>query len=543
MPATSAGGSPSPTAAGAGRPRRGARPGQCRLVRPAGPAGAAGHRRGRGRPGRRARVRRTCRPTAARPARPGGAPAGRSRSPAIPLHGRLRSERASTAVARRATRTGPAMARARRRRVALLPSTGPSAPALLIVLDVSRTVPGAQALPASAGRRGAGSYRRHRACGATPPARRALRFVAALPRARRRVRGVRAAIDAAAGARRRRWRANSAVPAGGGAASPPAGCSTPTCPAAGVAAPAGRRDRGGRGALGVLLYRPALAALAMSSRPRTAGRGSRSTVRARLEKLEPRGGRRRRSPPTLQSVLPAGSTPMPRRRRPAAGRAGAAQARLRPAASAARRAACWPARRRAHARRGSTSPARSRLFVGESGGRDLARPVRPALVIVARSANQAAARTELAVARGAARAAVPAHRSEFGSGAVPGLDGPPGGGVTAHQLPARLGLQLDYAVFDGLAVVIVHEPPRRSALIAHAAHALSDDAGLPGGARRTSGSRHLATLSRLQPAPQPRRADRTDARRARSTRCAPTSQGSARSVWRRRAGRPIRPRS
>jgi hypothetical protein len=96
----------------------------------------------------------------------------------------------------------------------------------------------------------------------------------------------------------------------------------------------------------------------------------------------------------------------------------------------------------------------------------------PALLIVARVRNQAAARTELAVLEGP----VTALFSPSGSagGQVPELADREVGGATVHEVGLGPGLQLDYAVTGGL--VIVSTSVAAIDEVAQRSRALADDA-------------------------------------------------------------------
>jgi hypothetical protein len=74
----------------------------------------------------------------------------------------------------------------------------------------------------------------------------------------------------------------------------------------------------------------------------------------------------------------------------------------------------------------------------------------PALLIVSRTANQAATQSELAQIEAPLTALFPAPSS--GPGQIPGLVRQVGG-VTVHEFGLGAGLRVDYAVFDGLVVV------------------------------------------------------------------------------------------
>jgi hypothetical protein len=75
----------------------------------------------------------------------------------------------------------------------------------------------------------------------------------------------------------------------------------------------------------------------------------------------------------------------------------------------------------------------------------------PALIIVTRTAHEAATTTQLANLELPLSQLFPAPES--GSGQVPQFADREVGGVTAHQLTLAPGLQLDYAVFRGLVVI------------------------------------------------------------------------------------------
>jgi Protein of unknown function (DUF3352) len=75
----------------------------------------------------------------------------------------------------------------------------------------------------------------------------------------------------------------------------------------------------------------------------------------------------------------------------------------------------------------------------------------PALIIVTRTAQEAATTTQLANLEVPLSQLFPAPTS--GSGQVPQFADRQVGGVTAHQLTLAPGLQLDYAVFHGLVVI------------------------------------------------------------------------------------------
>jgi hypothetical protein len=78
----------------------------------------------------------------------------------------------------------------------------------------------------------------------------------------------------------------------------------------------------------------------------------------------------------------------------------------------------------------------------------------PALVIIARTANPSAARAELATLEvPLAQVLTPAPSASSSSAVIPAFTDRQVDGVTVHQLPIASGLELDYAVFRNLVVV------------------------------------------------------------------------------------------
>jgi hypothetical protein len=86
------------------------------------------------------------------------------------------------------------------------------------------------------------------------------------------------------------------------------------------------------------------------------------------------------------------------------------------------------------------------LAPGHAGGA-------PALVIVARTGNQAATASELAQLEVPLAQLLSSVSSSANPGVIPSFTERQIDGVTAHQLPIAPGLELDYAVFRGLVVV------------------------------------------------------------------------------------------
>ncbi|MGB8877536.1 MAG: hypothetical protein WCD11_14515, partial [Solirubrobacteraceae bacterium] len=97
----------------------------------------------------------------------------------------------------------------------------------------------------------------------------------------------------------------------------------------------------------------------------------------------------------------------------------------------------------------------------------------PALLIVARVRNQAAAQGELASLEGPLTTLF-APSSGAAAGQVPELADTQVGGTTVHEVQLGPGLQVDYGVFDGLAVVSTSLQAIDG--VAQRSHALSDEA-------------------------------------------------------------------
>jgi len=153
--------------------------------------------------------------------------------------------------------------------------------------------------------------------------------------------------------------------------------------------------------------------------------------------------------PTLQSVLPAGSTLM----LDVAGLDHAAPQMLRAAATAGFAGNVAPLL--AHLGAALTAEGVNvhkidSIFSGETAVA-LSPGPSPSLLIVARTSNAAATRSELAGLEGPLTALFPAPAS--GPGQISGLADQQIGGVTVHELGLGPGLQVDYAVWNGLVVV------------------------------------------------------------------------------------------
>lgn len=347
--------------------------------------------------------------------------------------------------------------------LAVLPSTGASAPTLL-VLDVSDRAR-AQAFLSSVGAASAGNYDGVRLLAYPSGSEVALvgHYLVAGPSA-----GVRAAIDAARGR----------VPSLAGddayeraTASEPAGRVLDAyLPAAGVTRLLSARG-GVAGAIGLLLDRPGVVGSAISvsatsgSPPSLAQVLVHSVMSARAK---PGGST---FTPTLQTVLPTGSTLMLdvrdlRRVAPELLNAGALAgigANVGPLLD--RLGAALTAQ-------GVNVRSVLSVFDGETAVA-LSPGPSPALLIVARVRNQAAAQGELASLEGPLTTLF-APSSGAAAGQVPELADTQVGGTTVHEVQLGPGLQVDYGVFDGLAVVSTSLQAIDG--VAQRSHALSDEA-------------------------------------------------------------------
>jgi hypothetical protein len=174
--------------------------------------------------------------------------------------------------------------------------------------------------------------------------------------------------------------------------------------------------------------------------------------------------------PTLQSVLPAGSTLM----LDVDGLDRAGPQLLRAFATAGVAANVAPLLARlgtALAGQGVTArKVVSSIFGGETAVALSPGPT-PSLLIVARTSHQAATQNELARLEAPLTALFPAPTT--GPGQIPGLADQQVGGVTVHELGLGPGLQIDYAVSGGL--VVVSTSVRAIDEVASRSRALVDD--------------------------------------------------------------------
>jgi Protein of unknown function (DUF3352) len=219
------------------------------------------------------------------------------------------------------------------------------------------------------------------------------------------------------------------------------------------------------GAIGMLVDRPALLGAAISLSASSAG------ARVLVHSVLSSGATPTRSfRPTLQSVLPSGSTLM----LDVDGLGQTAPGLLRAMATAGIAGNVGPLLRRvgsALSTQGINVKRVVSLFDGETAVAISPEP-NPALLIVSRVRDQAAARSELATLEGP----VTALFSPAGSagGQVPELADRVIGGATVHEVGLGPGLQLDYAVFNGLVVVSTSLSAIDS--VSQRSHALAADA-------------------------------------------------------------------
>lgn len=208
--------------------------------------------------------------------------------------------------------------------------------------------------------------------------------------------------------------------------------------------------RGGLvGALGDLLYQPALQGVAIGVEP-TAG-GARVLIHSALDPtLQRLGSGQPTFTPTLQNVLPAGSLLM----LDVHGLDRAAPALLRAGTVGGVAAGVGQLLSRlggALGAEGVNLHAVTSLFSGETAVGVVPGAQSPTLVIVARARDQAQ------VLRQLAELEIPLSQlfqpPSAGPGSVPELGERSIDGVTDHQLSLTGGLELDYAVFHGLVVI------------------------------------------------------------------------------------------
>jgi Protein of unknown function (DUF3352) len=342
--------------------------------------------------------------------------------------------------------------------LAVLPGTGASAPTLL-VLDVSNRSR-AQAFLRTAAARPAGedvALVGH--------------YLVAGPTA-----GVQAAIEAARG--RAPSLADNAAYEHAAASEPAGRVLDAYVTPAGVERLLANRT-GVAGAIGLLLGRPGIVGTAISVS--AAANGAQVLVHSVMS-----ANRSAVSfTPTLQQVLPAGSTLMFDVR----GLDRVAPTLLKAGALAGIGANVGPLLSRLGAALTAQGVSVSRVlsvFDGETAVA-LSPGPSPALLIVSRVADQAAAQSELASLEGPLTTLF-SPSSGSAAGQVPELADDEVAGTTVHELELGPGLQVNYAVFDGLAVVSTSV--RAIEGVAQRSHSLSDEAAyqavVPAGSSQVS---------------------------------------------------------
>jgi Protein of unknown function (DUF3352) len=211
------------------------------------------------------------------------------------------------------------------------------------------------------------------------------------------------------------------------------------------------------GALGVLLYQPALQGAAVSLSP--ASNGARVRVHLALDPALTRLSGPRRAPfaPTLATAAPSGSMLL----LDVNGLDKVAPTVLKAGAAAGIGGGVGPLLQRlggALAAEGVNVRSLESIFGAETAVAITPASIGPggtshpaALIIVARTKNDAQTSAALATLQAPLAQLFPAPSS--GPGQAPEFNDVQVDGVTAHQLSLTPGLQLDYAVFDGLVVV------------------------------------------------------------------------------------------
>jgi hypothetical protein len=210
-------------------------------------------------------------------------------------------------------------------------------------------------------------------------------------------------------------------------------------------------DQGGAiGALGSLLYQPALQGAAMTVAPTAAGLGVRihSVLDPTLVKVN--SAPNAAFTPTLASVMPAGASLM----LDVSGLDRVAPRVLNAGASAGVAGGIGPLLTRLGAAlrsEGVNVPDIISIFDREAAVAVVPHGGSPTLVIVARTSDPTRTQRELAALETPlAQLFAPAGKS---SASAPVFNDRTVGSVTVHQLVLSAGLQLDYAVFRGLVVV------------------------------------------------------------------------------------------
>ena len=241
-------------------------------------------------------------------------------------------------------------------------------------------------------------------------------------------------------------------------------------PAAGVRSLLDDRT-GVAGAIGLFLSHPAIAGTAISLSAVTGG------AQVLIHSVKSGGAPTAKSSarsftPTLQSILPSGSTLM----LDVDGLDRAAPELLRAGAAAGIGANLDLLLRRlgtALTSQGVSVSHALSIFDGETAVA-LSPGPSPAVLIVARVSNQAAARSELASLEGPLTALF-SPSSDAAAGQVPELADAQVGDATVHEVQLGPGLQVDFGVFSG-GLAVVSTSIQAIDEVAERSHALADDA-------------------------------------------------------------------
>jgi hypothetical protein len=226
------------------------------------------------------------------------------------------------------------------------------------------------------------------------------------------------------------------------------------------------------GAIGVLLYQPALTGATISMSGESGG--VKLSVRSALDpRVARRGDQQTRSfGPSLDHVIPAGSELM----LDVTGLGRIASHVLSAGATGGVVRNLGPLLRRlgaALASEGVNVQGLESLFAGETAvavGPSGRKSRSPELIVVTRTSNQGAAAAQLANLEVPFSQLFPPPSS--GSGQVPQFADRAVDGITAHQLLLAPGLELDYAVFHGL--IVISTSLNGIAGVAARAHSLAD---------------------------------------------------------------------
>ena len=227
------------------------------------------------------------------------------------------------------------------------------------------------------------------------------------------------------------------------------------------------------GAVGSLLYQPALQGVALSLTP--TAQGARMQIHSALDPSLTKLSRPATSvfTPTLESVMPSGAILV----FDVAGLDRVAPSVLNAGAAAGVAGGLGPLLSRlgtALTAEGVNVKQLTSIFHPETAAAIVPHAGRPALVLVARTRDPAQTRTELAGAE-APLEQLFTPTSSSGPGKVPVFNDRVVGGITAHQLQLANGFELDYAVFRGL--VVISTSLDGVAAIADRSHALTSDPG------------------------------------------------------------------